>query len=86
MIAMQSVMVYVTLGNPNVARAGSGKAAKIASSTSDIVGEEHGYVAAERAAAKFFECDRRAFFVRCITPGNQCNGRKAVFEAERVAV
>lgn len=57
---MSPVDITVRTGNDNIARAGSGKAAKTASSTSDAV------TAAYRAAAKYFALPESAIAVECL--------------------
>lgn len=77
------LLISVKLGNTNVARAGSGPRAVSASATMNKQGEAHGYVAARRAAAKYFSCDENAVEVKCISPGNTCTGKPAIFEGEK---
>ena len=77
------VLVSVRLGNPHVARAGSGKRCKIASTTSDLVNQPAGQKAAVHAAAKYFDCAEDEIEIACITVGDQCAKRAAIFRAEK---
>lgn len=77
-----SIMVVVRLGNPNVARAGTGKRARTASCTSDCVNTPAGQRAALAAAAKYLHCEESALDIRCVVAGDQCARRPAIFQAE----
>ena len=75
------VLITVRLGEPNVARAGRGKTAKIASTTSDLVGRPRGELAARNAAAKYFACDTEALALTLLGEGDPYTRRPAQFVA-----
>lgn len=77
-----SVMVVVRLGDPHVARAGTGKRAKTASCTSDSINTPAGERAALAAAAKYLHCAETDLDICCLVAGDVCARRPAIFQAE----
>ncbi len=72
-----TIPVVVRLGSTNIARASSGKLAKLASSTNS------GRVAALSAAAKYFRCPEADVRLTLLSQGSTTNEKPARYMAER---